>query len=111
MKKAVLAVLCTLLVLTLVGCGTKNTKAPNAPVSSFVFQGTLYCSTGKQIPAEIDDTAITGTVTAVVSPSQWPKQEGEANFGEVGTPFALTDEGMVSLLEQEWTVFEGRELP
>ena len=50
--------------------------------------------------------AIAGTISSVVPLSQFPANEGDANFGQVGDPYALTADGLVVLLNNEWTLFE-----
>lgn len=80
--------------------------APNAMVPSIVYEGNLYRTTGKQIPAEVDDSAIVGRISSVVSLSQLPSNEGEANFGEVGDPYARTSDGLLVIMGHEWILFE-----
>ena len=79
---------------------------PNAMVPSIVYEGNLYRTTGKQIPAEVDDSAIVGRISSVVSLSQLPSNEGEANFGEVGDPHARTSDGLLVIMGHEWVLFE-----
>ena len=50
-----------------------------------------------------------GKVSSVVPLSQWPEKEGEANFGETGAPYARTEDGLVVLVDQEWTLFTPKE--
>ncbi len=80
--------------------------APNAMVPSIVYGGKLYRTTGKQIPAEIDESAIVGRINSVVPFSQLPSNEGEANFGEVGDPYAITSDGLLVIMGHEWVMFE-----
>ena len=79
---------------------------PNAMVPSIVYEGNLYRTTGKQIPAEVDDSAIVGCISSVVPLSQLPSNEGEANFGEVGDPYAITSDGLLVIMGREWILFE-----
>ena len=80
--------------------------APNAMVPSIVYGGKLYRTTGKQIPAEVDESAIVGRISSVVSLSQLPSNDGEANFGEVGDPYAITSDGLLVIMGHEWVMFE-----
>ena len=80
--------------------------APNALVPSIVYGGKLYRTTGKQIPAEVDESAIVGRISSVVPLSQLPSNEGEANFGEVGDPYAITSDGLLVIMGHEWVMFE-----
>ena len=79
---------------------------PNAMVPSIVYEGNLYRTTGKQIPAEVDESAIVGRISSVVPLSQLPSNEGEANFGEVGDPYAITSDGLLIIMGHEWVLFE-----
>ena len=80
--------------------------APNAMVPSIMYEGNLYRTTGKQIPATVDETAIVGHISSVVLLSQLPSNEGEANFGEVGDPYAITSDGLLVNMGHEWVLFE-----
>ncbi|MDO4573215.1 MAG: hypothetical protein Q4C13_07585 [Clostridia bacterium] len=108
MKKMLAALLCLLMIASLSGCGAKDADTPNATVPSIVYNGEVYCTTGKQVPAEVDESAIVGKVTAVVPLSEWPSEEGQANFGEIGAPYAITSDGLVVEVNNEWTIFELR---
>ena len=79
---------------------------PNAMVPSIVYEGNLYRTTGKQIPATVDESAIVGYISSVVPLSQLPANEGEANFGEVGDPYAITSDGLLVIMDHEWVLFE-----
>ena len=79
---------------------------PNAMVPSIVYEGNLYRTTGKQIPATVDESAIVGRISSVVPLSQLPSSEGEANFGEVGDPYAITSDGLLVIMDHEWVMFE-----
>ena len=88
------------------GVEVRIVETPNATIPTIMYKNNLYRTTGKQIPAEIDESAIVGYINSVVPLSQFPSNEGEANFGEVGNPYALTADGLLVLLNNEWTIFE-----
>lgn len=79
--------------------------APNAMVPSIMYEGILYRTTGKAIPAEVDESAIVGEIGSVVPLSQLPTK-GEANFGEVGDPYAISNDGLLVIMNHEWVIFE-----
>ena len=79
---------------------------PDAMVPSIVYEGKLYRTTGKQLPATVDESAIVGHISSVVPLSQLPSNEGEANFGEVGDPYAITIDGLLVIMGHEWVLFE-----
>ena len=96
MKKYSSIILSILCILILAGCSKKEQKVPdtlNAMVPSIIYQGSLYRTTGKQIPAEVDESAFVGEISSVVPLTQLPTKEGEANFGEIGDQYAITSDG------------------
>ena len=80
--------------------------APNAMVPSIMYEGSLYRTTGKTIPAEVDESAILGEINSVVPLSQLPTKDGEANFGQIGDPYAITSDGLHVIMNHEWVIFE-----
>ena len=80
--------------------------APNAMVPSIMYEGRLYRATGKAIPAEVDESAIVGEISSVVPLSQLPTKDGEANFGQIGDPYAITSDGLLVIMNHEWVLFE-----
>lgn len=80
--------------------------APNAMVPSIMYEGSLYRTTGKAIPAEVDESAIVGEIGSVVPLSQLPTKNGEANFGQIGDPYAITIDGLLVIMGNEWVLFE-----
>lgn len=80
--------------------------APNAMVPSIMYEGSLYRTTGKAIPAEVDESAIVGEISSVVPLSQLPTKDGEANFGQIGDIYAITSDGLLVIMNHEWVLFE-----
>lgn len=80
--------------------------APNAMVPSIMYEGSIYRTTGKAIPAEVDESAIVGEIGSVVPLSQLPTKDGEANFGQIGAPYARTIDGLLVIMNNEWVLFE-----
>lgn len=109
MKRYTAALFLLMIALSLSGC-QKEASAPDACVPSVMYDGGIYCTTGKQMPGEIAEDAIIGRITSTVSLSQWPEEDGQANFDGLDSPYAITSDGFVVLLENEWTLFELREI-
>jgi len=82
---------------------------PDALMPCLMVGGQLYCTTGEQVPAEVDDSAVLGEIVSVVPLSEWPQTEGEANFDALGAPYAMTADGLLVRLDGEWTRFEPME--
>ena len=113
MKKYSSIILSILCILILAGCSKKEQivpDTPNAMVPSIIYQGSLYRTTGKQIPAEVDESAFVGEISSVVPLNQLPTKEGEANFGEIGDQYAITSDGLLVKMNNEWTLFELSEM-
>lgn len=108
MKRISVLLLTFIIALMIAGCSNKlpAPETPNACVPSVMYDGNLYLTTGKQIPVEVEEDAIVGRITSVIPLSQWPEEDGQANFGIVDAPFAIITDGFVVLWNNEWTLFE-----
>lgn len=71
-----------------------------------MFNGELYLDTGKQIPVEIDESAIIGEVRSSVNQSEKPTEEGQTNFVSIGSKYAHFEDNIVVLINNEWVLFE-----
>ena len=109
MKRQFAAILLLISILSLAVCH-KEPSTPNACVPSIMYNGEIYCTTGKQMPGEVADDAIIGEITSTVSLSQWPEEDGQANFDILGAAYATTSDGLVVFIDNEWTLFEKREI-
>ena len=107
MKK--LTAILLLAVLLISGCANTEPQTPNTMPPSVMIDGTLYQTTGKQMPGEVDPSAIAGAIDETVSPSTLPEENGQSNFGEAGMKYAFTQDGLVVLTDNEWTLFEPQE--
>ena len=82
---------------------------PNAPGSvvqcpAIMVDGILYYSTGIPIPGEVDESVIQ-TVTGYTSGV--PEMDGQTTFSQdLSTQYAMTDLGLVVLMDGEWILFE-----
>lgn len=110
MKEVKKLLLAAVLLLCLAGCGATRTEpttptTPNTHLPSVMYDDTLYLSTFKQIPGEVDSSAIIGNISSTVPLSQLPTENGQANFDALDAPYALTDEGLAVLVDSEWILF------
>lgn len=108
MRKLTALISAFVCILVLTGCGTKQLPpdTPDATVPAIMYEGELYRSTGKEMPGEVDESAIVGRIGSVIPLSQLPANDREANFGQIGDPYAVTRDGLVVIVDHEWVLFE-----
>ena len=105
MKRQFAVILLLISILSLFGCHIEP-STPNALVPSIMYNDEIYCTTGKQMPGEVAEDTIIGEITSTVPLSQWPEEDGQANFDILGAAYATTSDGLVVLIDNEWTLFE-----
>lgn len=90
----------------LTGCGAaqEETKWDRRPM--VMVEGQLYLDAGRQVAAEIDPSAILGTITSEVDGSEVPAEDGQSNFGCTGAEYAYYEDGLVVKINNEWQFFE-----
>ncbi|MBR4905858.1 MAG: right-handed parallel beta-helix repeat-containing protein, partial [Clostridia bacterium] len=89
---------------------TPEPETPDALTPAIQVKDELYVLYFEPITVEApDESEMTGYITSVVPISEWPTEDGQANFGEVGTPYALTREGLLVLFGSEWRLFQAEE--
>ena len=69
-------------------------------------KGRLYLDTGKQVSVEVDDSVIIGEINSSVDQSEKPTEEGQSNFGSIGSKYAYYEENIVVLINNKWILFE-----
>jgi len=80
--------------------------APNALVPSVMIDGTLYLMSQNRRPViEVSENEFLGTIISSVPLSEWPSENGQANFDAEGAPYAEYGNGFVVLWNGEWTLF------
>ena len=58
----------------------------------------------------IGDFTFIGEITSTVTLSHWPEEDGQANFDILGAAYANNSDGIVVFIDNEWTLFEKREI-
>lgn len=71
-----------------------------------MVNGELFLDTGKEVPVEIDESAIIGEISSSVDQSEKPTEEGQTNFGNIGAKYAHFEDNIVVLINNEWVLFE-----
>jgi len=82
--------------------------SPNAGPPAIMVEDILYYSTGKEIPVKIDESAFLGRIASIVSISQMPTENGQANIPYADAPYSKYEDGIVVLMNEKWILFEAR---
>ncbi|MDE5415256.1 hypothetical protein [Alkalihalobacterium chitinilyticum] len=107
MKKFFALILCTFYLLGIFGCSHNEKEESLSDRRPMIMVNErIYMDTGKEIPLEIGDHAISGVITSSVKSTEKPAQNGESNFGYEGAQYALYDEGLVVLIQEKWIFFK-----
>ena len=85
------------------------TMAENSCPYAVMVNDETYYYTDFIVAGDVDESAIDGYITKVVSIMEMPDENGEANMDILDAPYAFTDMGLVVLVNNEWTMFELRE--
>ena len=105
----VLIVVSIVIVIFIIGLIT-NPKSDEATTwdrrPMIMVNGELYLDTGKEVPVEIDESAIIGEISSSVDQSEKPTEEGQTNFGNIGAKYAHFEDNIVVLINNEWVLFE-----
>ena len=105
MKKYNVWIFALVCLLVMAGCGEK--RGADAP-AAIIVNGTVYYSTGRAVPGEVDESAI--QYTTGYAENGTPQKDGEANFDrDAGTPYAVVEGNkVVVLFEHEWIEFKAK---
>lgn len=112
MKNSALMLLLVLVLMSFLGCGSKNSasETPSTLPPSIMVEGELFTATGLLLPLEPDESAIK-KVTSVIKGNELPSKDGEVNFPDPDAKYAKIKESVeyvVVLRDQEWMKFEKR---
>ncbi len=105
MKKMSMAILCLAATLSLMGCGQSNTVKSEDKI--LMVNGTLYYGTEETGPMG-DAGCIGGKILSSTEDGKIPTEDGQSNFGAIGSSFTREDGSgqiMVSV-EEEWYWFK-----
>ena len=79
-----------------------------------MVNGDLYLDTGREVPVEMDESAILGEIKSSVAQYEKPTEEGQTNFGFIGAEYAYFEgheDYIVLLINNEWVLFEKEMTP
>ncbi|SFN32169.1 DUF4829 domain-containing protein [Proteiniclasticum ruminis] len=117
-KLPIFVLLMTAVLMSISGCSitTQNKytesmpETPNTMPPSIYVNGSVYTSTGEDLPIEVDPSIIQ-KVTHVIPGTELPSEEGTINFPLDNGSYALitdTEEYVVVSMDQEWQKFTKR---
>ena len=73
-------------------------------VPAIMVEGVLYRSTGQPFSGPVDESSAQ-TVTSYINTV--PEMDGQTNFSQdLSARYAMTDQGLAVLMEEEWILFE-----
>ena len=99
MKKVMTFVFSLTFLLALAGC-TKATETMY--LQGIVVDGVFYEKSYQPMPAEVDESAITGYIKSYTD--TYPKKDGQTNISKnlIGEPYAEVEGGIAILYQHEW---------
>lgn len=102
---------CLLLLLIIVsGCTGKQEIQELSDLRPMIMVADrLYLDTGKVISIEFDEGEITGEVLSSVPQHDKPTENGQTNFGSIGSKYVQYGENIVILMKDKWILFEREE--
>ena len=82
------------------------TPAPNTYLPQLILDGeTYFLSPVLTVYRKIEESEYLGRIASVVPMTRRPTEDGQANFGEVGDPYAAHETGIVVLWNGDWKAF------
>lgn len=69
----------------------------------------IYMDTGKVVSIEIGDSDIVGEVVSSVAQHEKPMENGQTNFGSIGSKYAYYDGNIVVLINNKWVLFKSEQ--
>ena len=99
MKKKITLLFLLVYMITLVGC---NKGVDTMYQLGIVVDGVFYEKSYQPMPAEVDDSAITGHISSYTD--TYPKKDGQTNISKdlIDAPYAKVEGGIAILYQNEW---------
>ena len=86
---------------------TEQPAVPYAASPAIRCFGLTYLLTDGVYSGEVTESEMQ-KAASLVPISEWPTEDGQANFGEAGMPYAMTPDGLVVQFDGEWRFCEPR---
>lgn len=109
MKKVTFAII-LLLFIIVTGCTSKQEVQELSDLRPMIMVGDLlFLDTGKVLSIDIDDSAIIGEIHSSTLQHEKPTENGQTNFGCIGSKYIHYGENIVVLINNKWILFERAE--
>lgn len=98
-----------LIFFVLAGCGKGNQSNEEQikwdRIPMLMVEGELYLDTGKESPMGAADS-FSGEIVSTVDGTEKPIENGQSNFGWVGSRYILQDDSAVVNINDKWIIFK-----
>ena len=109
MKRGIF-LLILLLVIIASGCTNKQEVNELSDLPPMIMVGNhLYLDTGKEVPIDLNDVKNRGKVHSSTLQHEKPTEDGQTNFGSIGSTYVEEGENIAVLLNGKWILFERAE--
>ncbi len=95
-----------LLVLCIIACQRGAPDTPNVLSPAVMVDDVMYVLLGEELDTAPLESSFSGKITSVVKLTEFPAQNGEANFDCLNAPYVILDEGVAVRFNEKWMLFE-----
>lgn len=95
-----------LLVLCIIACQRGVPDTPNVLSPAVMVDDVMYVLLGEELDTAPLESSYSGKITSVVKLTEFPAQNGEANFDCLNAPYVILDEGVAVRFNEKWMLFE-----
>ena len=85
-------------------CKNTSGTTPNTQIPALMVNDTIYYFSGKAITSPPEDSVF-DEITSIVSLTELPVCNNQANFGELNSPYYVIDSGVVIWFGGKWILF------
>ncbi|MGB4587888.1 MAG: hypothetical protein WBI17_01475 [Clostridiaceae bacterium] len=109
MKKVTFAIFLLLIIIGS-GCTTRQEVQELSDLRPMIMAyDLLFLDTGKVISIDLDDSEIIGKVHSSTLQHEKPTENGQTNFGYIGSKYIQYGENIVVFINHQWILFERAE--
>jgi hypothetical protein len=79
---------------------------PNVLSPTIMIDGELYYLMGEELEIDSSEESYSGRVKSIVSATEFPTHNDEANFPDVDAPYIILPEGVAVWFNGKWMLFD-----